>query len=81
MIGKSQRTINKLVLRIPGLLDMEYGPYHKYGLHRIRSADEGGRDLYLPHPLHRQAKDGDLSLLERAMFLSLRYSYGHNWST
>ncbi|SMD44873.1 Stress responsive A/B Barrel Domain [Aquiflexum balticum DSM 16537] len=57
-------SMNKMVGQIPGLLDMEYGPYNgNEGLNEdfthgfIMTFDsEESRDEYLPHPIHEEVK-------------------------
>ncbi|WP_353127102.1 Dabb family protein [Parapedobacter pyrenivorans] len=74
-IEESLRTMKELVLQIPGLLDMEYGPYSSpEGMNDgfthgflITFDSEESRDAYLPHPIHEQAKGVVVPRLERAI--------------
>lgn len=59
------QTMKSMVGRIPGLLDMEYGPYKSgEGLNEdfthgfIMTFDSPeSRDVYLPHPVHEEVKE------------------------
>jgi hypothetical protein len=63
-IGECFITMKKMVGQIPGLLDMEYGPYNgNEGLNEdythgfIMTFDsKESRDEYLPHPIHEKVK-------------------------
>ena len=59
------RTMKDMVGNIPGLLDMEYGPYNgneglngnfTHGFIMTFDSPES-RDRYLPHPLHEKVKE------------------------
>jgi hypothetical protein len=66
-------TMKNMVKKIPGLLDMEYGPYNgNEGLNEdfthgfIMTFDSAeSRDEYLPHPLHEEVKLLVVPRLER----------------
>lgn len=74
-IEECLRTMKELVTRIPGLLDMEYGPYSSpEGMNDgfthgflITFDSEESRDAYLPHPIHERAKDVVIPCLERVI--------------
>ena len=67
------RTMKDMVETIPGLLDMEYGPYDSNeGLNEdfthgfIMTFDTpASRDAYLPHPIHEKVKELVVPRLER----------------
>jgi len=64
-----------MVGRIPGLLDIEHGPYQSdEGLNEdfthgfIMTFDSlESRDAYLPHPIHEAVKDVVVPCLERVV--------------
>jgi hypothetical protein len=68
-------TMKDMVGRIPGLLDMEHGPYDSTeGLndgftHGFIMTFDGpeSREAYLPHPIHEKVKDLVIPKLERAV--------------
>jgi hypothetical protein len=68
-------TMKKMVEQIPGLLDMEYGPYNgNEGLNEdythgfIMTFDSPeSRDEYLPHPIHEEVKLLVVPRLERVV--------------
>ncbi|MCM4168147.1 hypothetical protein KCTC52924_03703 [Arenibacter antarcticus] len=64
-----------MVGKIPGLLDMEHGPYdsteglndgYTHGFIMTFDSPEA-REAYLPHPIHEKVKDVVLPKLERAV--------------
>jgi hypothetical protein len=67
--------MKNMVENIPGLLDMEYGPYNgNEGLNEdfthgfIMTFDTSeSRDAYLPHPLHEKVKELVVPRLERVL--------------
>lgn len=72
-IEKCFRTMKDMVGKIPGLLNMEYGPYDSSeGLndgftHGFIMTFDGpaSREAYLPHPVHEEVKDLVVPKLER----------------
>ncbi len=69
------RTMKAMVGMIPGLMDMEYGPYSSpegmndgftHGFLMTFDSEES-RDAYLPHPIHEHAKDVVVPCLERVV--------------
>ncbi|MGK6352848.1 Dabb family protein [Parapedobacter sp. DT-150] len=79
-IGEAQiaecfRTMKAMVGEIPGLLDMEYGPYSSpEGMNDgfthgflMTFDNESSRDSYLPHPIHGRAKNVVVPCLERVV--------------
>ena len=68
-----------MVGNIPGLLDMEYGPYRSTeGLNEdfthgfVMTFDNlASRDAYLPHPLHEQVKEVVVPKLERVIVFDI----------
>jgi len=73
------RTMKAMVSKIPGLLDMEYGPYDgNEGLNEdfthgfIMTFDSPeSRDSYLPHPLHEKVKELVVPRLKRAVVFDI----------
>lgn len=80
--GVSEQTISDcfdamkdMVGKIPGLLDMEYGPYQSSeGLNEtfthgfIMTFDNAAsRDAYLPHPVHEAVKEIVVPKLEKVI--------------
>jgi hypothetical protein len=69
------KTMKEMVGQIPGLLDMEHGPYNSpEGLNSgfthgfVMTFDTlASRDAYLPHPVHEHAKDVVVPKLERVV--------------
>ncbi|SIR31439.1 Dabb family protein [Maribacter ulvicola] len=67
--------MKQMVGKIPGLLDMEHGPYESAeGLNDgfthgfIMTFDSAeSRDAYLPHPIHEQVKELVIPQLERVV--------------
>lgn len=68
-------TMNAMVGQIPGLLDMEYGPYDgnegmnedfTHGFIMTFDSPES-RDSYLPHPIHEKVKELVVPRLERVV--------------
>lgn len=74
-INECFATMQDMVGKIPGLLDMEHGPYQSdEGLNDgfthgfIMTFDSfASRDAYLPHPIHELAKDVVVPKLERVI--------------
>jgi hypothetical protein len=72
-------TMKAMVGEIPGLLDMEYGPYNSTeGLNEdfthgfLMTFDSlASRDAYLPHPIHERAKDIVVPCLERVIVFDI----------
>lgn len=72
-------TMKAMVGQIPGLLDMEYGPYNSTeGLNEdfthgfLMTFDSlESRDAYLPHPIHELAKDIVVPCLERVVVFDI----------
>lgn len=72
-IAECFRTMKDMVEKIPGLLEMEYGPYDSNeGLNEdfthgfIMTFDTpASRDAYLPHPIHEKVKELVVPRLER----------------
>jgi hypothetical protein len=69
------RTMKAMVGKIPGLLDMEYGPYDgnegmnedfTHGFIMTFDSPEA-RDSYLPHPIHEKVKDLVVPRLKRVV--------------
>ncbi|SEG50440.1 Dabb family protein [Algoriphagus boritolerans] len=73
------RTMKAMVSEIPGLLDMEYGPYNgNEGLNEdfthgfIMTFDsEESRDEYLHHPIHEKVKELVVPRLERVIVFDI----------
>ena len=79
-VGKAEinqcfSTMQDMVGKIPGLLEMEHGPYdsseglnngYTHGFIMTFDSPES-RDAYLPHPLHEEAKDYVVPKLERSV--------------
>lgn len=74
-IEESFRTMKAMVGQIPGLLDMEYGPYDgnegmnedfTHGFIMTFDSPES-RDSYLPHPVHEKVKELVVPRLERVV--------------
>lgn len=72
-------TMKKMVGQIPGLLDMEYGPYNSseglndgftHGFLMTFDSVES-RNAYLPHPVHEHAKDVVVPNLERVIVFDI----------
>lgn len=69
------RVMKDMVGKIPGLLDMEYGPYDSSeGLNEgfthgfIMTFDSpASRDAYLPHPVHEAVKEIVVPKLEKVV--------------
>ena len=68
-------TMKLMVGKIPGLLDMEYGPYdsteglndnYTHGFIMTFDSPEA-REAYLPHPIHEKVKDLVIPKLERVL--------------
>ncbi|SHI55497.1 Stress responsive A/B Barrel Domain [Arenibacter nanhaiticus] len=68
-------TMKAMVGKIPGLLDMEYGPYDStegfndgftHGFIMTFDSPES-REEYLPHPIHEKVKDIVIPQLERVV--------------
>lgn len=68
-------TMKSMVGKIPGLLDMEYGPYdsseglndgYTHGFIMTFESPEA-RETYLPHPIHEDVKDLVIPKLERVV--------------
>ena len=68
-------TMKKMVGRIPGLLQMEYGPYdsteglndgYTHGFIMTFESPEA-REAYLPHPIHEEVKVLVIPKLERVV--------------
>ncbi|WP_027077698.1 Dabb family protein [Maribacter antarcticus] len=66
-------TMKGMIGKIPGLLEMEYGPYdsteglndgYTHGFIMTFDSPES-RDAYLPHPVHEKVKDLVVPKLER----------------
>lgn len=73
------RTMKEMVGQIPGLLDMEYGPYNSpeglndgftHGFMMTFDSLES-RDAYLPHPVHEHAKEVVVPNLERVVVFDI----------
>lgn len=72
-------TMKDMVGRIPGLLEMEHGPYNgNEGLNEdfthgfIMTFDTPeSRDAYLPHPLHEKVKELVVPKLERVVVFDI----------
>lgn len=69
------RNMKAMVGKIPGLLDMEYGPYDgnegmnedfTHGFIMTFDSPES-RDNYLPHPVHEKVKEFVVPRLERVV--------------
>jgi len=68
-------TMKAMVGKIPGLLDMEYGPYDSteglndgYTHGFIMTFDSpASREAYLPHPIHEEVKALVVPKLERVV--------------
>lgn len=68
-------TMKAMVGKIPGLLDMEYGPYDSSeGLNEgfthgfiMTFENPEAREAYLPHPIHEDVKDLIFPTLERVV--------------
>ncbi|MBO9611269.1 MAG: Dabb family protein [Dyadobacter sp.] len=73
------KTMKEMVGQIPGLLDMEYGPYNSTeGLNEgfthgfVMTFDTlASRDAYLPHPVHERAKEVVVPKLERVVVFDI----------
>lgn len=73
------KTMKEMVGQIPGLLDMEYGPYNSTeGLNEgfthgfVMTFDSlASRDAYLPHPVHERAKEVVVPKLERVVVFDI----------
>jgi hypothetical protein len=73
------KTMKAMVGQIPGLLDMEHGPYNSpEGLNDgfthgfVMTFDSlGARDAYLPHPVHEHAKEVVVPNLERVVVFDI----------
>lgn len=74
-IDKCFTTMNAMVGKIPGLLDMEYGPYdsteglndgYTHGFIMTFDSPES-REAYLPHPIHEKVKELVIPKLERVV--------------
>ncbi len=80
--GVSEQTISDcfaamkdMVGKIPGLLDMEYGPYQSSeGLNEVFTHgfimtfdNAASRDAYLPHPVHEAVKEIVVPKLEKVI--------------
>jgi len=72
-IDKCFATMHDMVGKIPGLLEMEHGPYdsseglndgYTHGFIMTFDSPES-RDAYLPHPIHEKVKDLVIPKLER----------------
>lgn len=69
------QTMKEMVGQIPGLLDMEHGPYNspegmndRFTHGFVMTFDTlASRDAYLPHPVHERAKDVVVPKLERVV--------------
>ena len=68
-------TMKAMVGKIPGLTDMEYGPYdsseglndgYTHGFIMTFESPEA-RENYLPHPIHEEVKDLVIPKLERVV--------------
>ena len=68
-------TMKKMVGQIPGLLDMEHGPYdssegfndeYTHGFIMTFDSPES-REAYLPHPIHEKVKELVIPKLERVV--------------
>ncbi len=78
-IEDSFQTMMGMVEQIPGLLDMEYGPYNgDEGLNEdfthgfIMTFDTPeSRDAYLPHPVHEKVKELVVPRLERVIVFDI----------
>ena len=74
-IGDCFEAMHSMVGKIPGLLDMNHGPYDSdEGLNDgfthgfIMTFDSPqSRDAYLPHPIHEEVKDVVVPCLERVI--------------
>lgn len=73
------RIMKAMVGKIPGLLDMEYGPYDgneglnddfTHGFIMTFDSPES-RDGYLPHPLHEKVKELVVPKLDRVVVFDL----------
>ena len=72
-------TMKDMVGKIPGLLDMEHGPYNgNEGLNEdfthgfVMTFDSPeSRDAYLPHPLHEKIKELVVPRLERVVVFDI----------
>lgn len=81
-VQESLQALQSLVGRIPGLLDMEYGPYESSeGLNDgfthgfIMTFDSpASREAYLPHPLHELVKDLVVPRLARVIVFDFTVS-------
>src|SRR5690606_23674492 len=81
-VEESLQALRSLVGRIPGLLNMEYGPYESSeGLNDgfthgfIMTFDSpASREAYLPHPLHELVKDLVVPRLERVIVFDFTVS-------
>lgn len=73
------KTMKEMVGQIPGLLDLEYGPYNSTeGLNEgfthgfLMTFDSlASRDAYLPHPVHEHAKEVVVPNLERVIVFDI----------
>lgn len=73
-------TMKEMVDKIPGLLDMEYGPYNgDEGLNEdfthgfLMTFDSPkSRDAYLPHPVHEKVKELVVPKLERFIVFDIK---------
>lgn len=72
-------TMKDMVGKIPGLLEMEYGPYNgnegmnedfTHGFLMTFDSPES-RDAYLPHPLHEKVKELVVPRLERVIVFDI----------
>lgn len=72
-------TMKRMVGRIEGLLDMEYGPYNgdeglnedfTHGFVMTFDTPES-RDAYLPHPIHEEVKAFVVPKLERVIVFDI----------
>ncbi len=74
-IVESFAAMEKMIGQIPGLLDMEHGPYDSdeglddgftHGFIMTFDSIES-RDAYLPHPIHEKVKDQVVPKLARVI--------------
>ena len=79
-IDETFTAMKSMVGQIPGLLDMEHGPYDSdeglddgftHGFIMTFDSIES-RDAYLPHPIHEKVKDLAVPRLERLMVFDFK---------
>ncbi len=80
-IENSFNTMMAMVGKIPGLLNMEHGPYDSseglndgftHGFIMTFDSPES-REAYLPHPIHEEVKDIVIPLLEKVVVFDFNF--------